>query len=91
MSPTPQKQGKVGSKRTRSVSSERKMSFGAILDAAERLSLEDQEELADLLGKHIREEKRAEIAADVRNSLRDFRAGKCLPKTAAELAAEILE
>jgi hypothetical protein len=67
------------------------MSFGAILDAAERLSLEDQEELADLLGKHIREGKRSEIAADVRNSLRDFRAGKCLPKTAAELAAEILE
>jgi hypothetical protein len=41
--------------------------------------------------KHIREKKRAEIATDVRNSLRDFRVGKCLPKTAAELAAEILE
>jgi uncharacterized membrane protein len=61
-----------------------------VLDAAERLSDEEQETLVDVLRKRRAERRREEIAEDVREARREHRDGKTRPMTADELMNEIL-
>jgi transcriptional regulator of heat shock response len=64
--------------------------FTEILDAADELSPEEQENLIDILQKRLRDRQRAEIAKDVREAQQEFAEGKCQAVTPAQLMEEIL-
>lgn len=65
--------------------------YGEILEAADKLPLEDQESLVEVLQHRLIERRRAEIVKAVEESRRDFEAGKCRTGTAADLMREILQ
>jgi transcriptional regulator of heat shock response len=64
--------------------------FTEIVDAADRLSPEDQENLIDILQQRLRDRRRAELVNDVREAKQEFAAGKCQVVTPAQLMEEIL-
>lgn len=65
--------------------------FGDVLEAADRLSREEQQALLEQLQKRLAERRRADIAEEVREARREHRRGEARPVTADELMAEILE
>jgi hypothetical protein len=69
---------------------EKMMPFGEVLEAADKLPLEDQEELLEVLHRRIVERRREELAKDIDQAQREFQAGQCLPRTPAELMDEIV-
>ena len=66
------------------------LSFAQILAAADNLPLADQETLVDILRKRIIEERREDLARDIRSAEREYRAGNCRAVTPDELMAELL-
>jgi len=64
--------------------------FGEILDAADALSIEDQEALIAVLRRRIIESRRQEILKDIHEAEQEFDRGQCRPATAAELMKEII-
>ena len=69
---------------------ERKVRFGEILEEADRLPVEDQETLIEILKRRVRDRRRAAFAADIQEAQREFQEGSCRPATADELMREIL-
>jgi hypothetical protein len=65
--------------------------FAEALEAADRLSLADQENLVEVLHHRIVERRREELARDISEAQADFEAGACEPRSTRELMAEILE
>lgn len=65
--------------------------FGNILEAAERLSLEEQESLVEVLRNRTIEERRARLKKDVAAARREYASGKCKPATASQIMREILK
>lgn len=63
--------------------------FADVLEAAEQLPLEDQEELIHVLKNRLREQKRAELVRDVQEAQQEFLQGKCKPVTPEEMIEEI--
>jgi hypothetical protein len=66
------------------------LAFGKVLEAADRLSLEEQQTLAEILKRRIVDRRRQELAADVQSAHEEYKAGSCEPLNADELMAEIL-
>ena len=66
------------------------MNFVKILEAAEKLSLEDREDLIRILQNRLKEEKKANIVKNVKEAQQEFTEGKCQPATPEELMKEIL-
>lgn len=64
--------------------------FSAVLDAADALSLEEQETLIDILRHRIAESNRQRLMAEVQEARRDFAQGQCAEATADEIMREIL-
>jgi hypothetical protein len=64
--------------------------FADILEAAEHLSLEERENLIQILQNRLRERKRADLIQDVREAEEEFARGKCKPITPEQLMKEIL-
>ena len=64
--------------------------FGDVLEAADRLSLEEQETLADILRRRIVQRRRQEIALEIQSAHEEYKAGSSTPATPDELMAEIL-
>jgi hypothetical protein len=64
-------------------------SFATTLDAADRLTLEEQEELADTLRRRIAEKRRAELVAAVKNSRIEFARGDCKPVSVGAIMKQI--
>lgn len=64
--------------------------FGEVLEAAERLSEDEQETLVDILEKRLAERRRQEIAAEVRAARLEHERGETRPATPDELMDEIL-
>ena len=64
--------------------------FGEILEEADRLPLEDQETLIEVLQRRMRDRRRAELAKDIQEAQKEFQEGRCRPATADELMREIL-
>ena len=69
---------------------EHDITFGEILEAADRLSLEDQESLLDVLHRRVIDKERAELVKDVQEARKEFNEGKCRPASPDELMKEIL-
>jgi len=64
-------------------------SFATTLDAADRLTLEEQEELADTLRRRIAEKRRAELVAAVKDSRIEFARGDCKPVSVGAIMKHI--
>ena len=67
------------------------MPFGEVLEAADHLSLDEQQELIAILGRRLAQAGRQRLAADVQVARQEFAEGHCVPATPAEIMREILE
>lgn len=66
------------------------VSFGEVLEAADKLTLEEQETLIDILHRRMIDRRRAELAKDIEAAREEFREGRCRPATPDEIMEEIL-
>ena len=66
------------------------MPFGEVLEAADNLSLDEQETLVGILSRRLVEHRRLELAEDILEALREFQKGGSRPVTPDELMSEIL-
>jgi hypothetical protein len=66
------------------------VSFGEVLEAADRLPGEEQEMLLQILRQRLLERRREELRRDVRSALNEFKEGRGQPATPDELMSEIL-
>lgn len=64
--------------------------FGEVLESIERLSLDEQETLMDIVQRRIAERSRKLLKAEIQEARQEFAAGRCQPATADELMREIL-
>jgi hypothetical protein len=67
---------------------EKTTAFGEILEAADKLSLGDQEALLEVLHRRIIERRREELANDIEQAQQEFQTGRCRPVTSSELMNE---
>jgi hypothetical protein len=67
------------------------MPFGEVLEAADRLSQEEQEELIAILHRRLADAARRRLVADVQEARQEFAEGRCSPATPDELMREILK
>ena len=63
--------------------------FGEVLEAADHLSQDEQEELIAVLRRRLTQAARQRLAAEVREARQEFAEGRCLPATPEELMREI--
>ena len=66
------------------------MPFGEVLEAADRLSHEEQEALIAILHRRLAEAGRQRLVDEIREAEQEFDAGECKPMTPEELMREIL-
>jgi hypothetical protein len=64
--------------------------FGNVLEAAGKLTLEEQEALIAVLQRRLIDQRREEIAQEIKAARREFHAGQCRPATPDDLMKEIL-
>ncbi len=64
--------------------------FGEILEAADQLTLEEQENLINILQNRLRDSRREKLVRDVREAQEEFSQGQCQPVTPEEIRSEIL-
>lgn len=63
--------------------------FASTLAAADRLSLEEQEELAATLHRRVAEKRRAELVVAVKAARSEHARGECKPATVAAIMQRI--
>ena len=66
-----------------------KTTFAEILESADQLTLEDQENLIVILQNRLRDRRRAERVKDVQEAQKEFAEGNCQPVTPEQLMKEI--
>ncbi len=66
------------------------MPFGEVLEAADQLSPDEQEELVAILRRRLAEQGRKRVAAEVRGARQEFAEGACRPAAVDDLMREIL-
>jgi hypothetical protein len=66
------------------------LAFGEVLEVVDKLSLEEQETLVEVVRRRIIERRREELAKEIQDAQKEFQAGLCRPATPDELMAEIL-
>lgn len=64
--------------------------FGDILEAADRLSVEEQESLLDVLRRRLVERRRQDVAQDIEEARGAWEAGQCREVTPDEIYDEIV-
>jgi len=64
--------------------------FGEVLDATDKLSLDEQHTLIEILQRRMKERRRAIIAKNIRAARKEFQQKKCQPATPREIMEEIL-
>jgi len=69
---------------------ENRVSFGEILEAADCLTLEEQEILLEILHHRMIERRRSELAKDIQESHNEFQNNRCIPVSPDDLMKEIL-
>jgi hypothetical protein len=65
--------------------------FAEVLDAADHLSPDEQEELIAILHRRLAQAARQRLAAEIREARQEFAEGRCLPATPGELMREIMK
>jgi len=66
------------------------ISFGEILEATDKLSLDEQQSLIEILHRRMRERRRAEIAKNIQAARKEFQQGQCQPATPSDIMKDIL-
>ena len=66
------------------------LAFGEVLEVVDKLSLEEQETLIEVVRRRIIKRRRGELAKEIQDAQKEFQAGHCRPVTPDELVAEIL-
>jgi hypothetical protein len=66
------------------------LTFSEILEAADTLTPDEQEEIINILRRRANERRRKELLKDIRKTEKDFKDGKCRTGTANELMKEVL-
>ena len=69
---------------------EKLASFADVLEAADELPLDDQENLAEILHRRVIERRREELAREALRARQEYEQGGCRPVTAGDLVSEIL-
>lgn len=64
--------------------------FADVLDTVEEFTIDEKEELVDILQSRLREDRRAEIIKSVEESRREYEEGNLKPMTVDEIMKEIL-
>jgi len=64
--------------------------FRDVLDAADRLSQDEQEELISILQRRLVQAARQRLEAEIQQARQEFAEGRCSPATPDELMTEIL-
>jgi hypothetical protein len=64
--------------------------FVELLDAADKLSLDEQETLVEILQRRMVEHRREELAKEIQDAEQEYQAGRCRPATPEELMGEVL-
>jgi hypothetical protein len=67
------------------------MPFADVLEAADRLSPDEQEELIAILNRRLAQAARQRLATEVQEARREFAEGRCSPATPDELTREIMK
>ncbi len=67
------------------------MPFAEVLEAADHLSFDEQQELVVILNHRLAEAGRARVVRDVAESEAEFARGECQQVSVDELMREILE
>jgi hypothetical protein len=65
--------------------------FGEVLEAADHLPPDEQEELIAILHRRLSQAARQRLAAEVQEARQEFAEGRCLPATPEELMREIMK
>jgi len=60
------------------------------VDAADRLTIEEQETLITVLNRRLADRRRAELARDIREGQKEFERGGLRPSTPEKIVKEIL-
>lgn len=66
------------------------LTFNEVLESANRLSLDEQDVLTEILHRRLIEYRRKEIAKEIQEAQQEYQEGRCQPKTPLELMKEIL-
>ncbi len=69
---------------------EHTLPFGEVLEAIDKLSLEDQEILIGTVRHRIAERGRKTLAEEIEDARREFAEGRCRLATAEEVVKEIM-
>ena len=67
------------------------LQFGEVLEAADHLSHDEQEELIGILQRRLAQASRRRLVAEIQDVRQEFAEGHCLPTTPGELMREILK
>lgn len=65
--------------------------FGEVLEAADHLTLDEQEELIGILHRRLAQAARQRLVAEVQEARQEFAEGRCLPTTPGDLMREIMK
>ena len=63
--------------------------FSEIVEEADKLSVDEQQTLLELLRRRIAERNRAELASDVSEGRREFARGQSRPATVKDIMDEV--
>lgn len=67
------------------------MPFAEVLEAADHLSQDEQQELIAILNRRLAQAIRQRVAAEIQEARQDHAEGRCLPASPDELMGEILK
>ena len=67
------------------------MPFGEVLDAADHLSYDEQQELIAILSRRLVQALRQRVATEIQEARQEFAEGHCLPASPDALMREILK
>jgi hypothetical protein len=70
---------------------EKHTTFADVLEAADALSIDEQETLVEILRRRVTELRRCELAKDIAAAREEFQSGGCRPAKPDELVGEILK
>ena len=64
-------------------------SFSDVVDAADKLSIDEQETLVEILRRRIAERNRAELVRDVKDARAEFAGGQSRPASVSDIMDEV--
>ncbi len=65
--------------------------FGEVLEAADHLSHDEQEQLIGILHRRLAQATRLRLLGEIKEARQEFAEGHCLPTTPGELMREIMK